>query len=253
MTIKYQQFYYGLEITGDNRYLDFNDGADKTATLKIGTYTFLGLSNEIARAMNTVTTIEVTSSINRTTRISEISAASAFTILGATGPYSATNVLSLIGFEAIDYPSATTQVGTDPSGEVWSPQFCIRGYVPFEENIKAVSSSVNQAASGETESFTFGLESYMMGDFAYINDGFTTDGEIKYSTTGRQDAINFLTYAIGKKKMEFMFDETDPDAFTSCILEKTSSDSKGTGFKLERMGGLDPFKKTGMLTFRRIN
>lgn len=256
MSLIYQQFYYGLEITNDNKYLDFNEGGTiYAATLKVGSYTYVGLQNEISRALNAASLIsdDYTVAINRTTRITTITkAASTFSILGMTGSHSGQSVLSLIGFESVDTSTAGAHSGTLVTGSVWNPQFPITGYIPFNENIKAADSSVNKSVSGETESFTFGTETFMNGEFLYINDGDTTSSEIRYDATGRQNTIDFLTYAIGKKKLEFMFDDTNPNTFTACLLESTAADKKGTGFRLDRMSGLDSFKRTGKLVFRGI-
>lgn len=256
MSLTYQQFYYGLEVTSSNKYLDFDEGGTPySAVLKIGSYTYVGLQNEIARAMNAASLLsdDYSASMDRTTRITTIEKASGtFSILGATGSYSGQSILSVIGFAAVDTSAAATHSGTSESGESWNPQFPISNYIPFNENIKAADSSVNKSVSGETESFTFGTESFMSGEFLYMNDGFSTNSEIKNDATGRQKAIDFFTYAIGKKKLEFMYDETDPNTFTACLLESTSADSKGTGFRFDRMRGLDTYKRTGKLVFREI-
>ena len=89
-------------------------------------------------------------------------------------------------------------------------------------------------------------------DLLFITD-LEMDGKvIRNNPTGKQDAIDLLTFAIKRGPIEFMPDKDNSADFTQVILDRTPQDGKATKFKLREETGknLPNIYKTGKLDFR---
>ena len=252
----YSKFYYGHTVDETNYFLDFQENADPAivAQIDIGQYTLTDFVDAVARAMNLVGTQEYTVSVNRTTRIITVTAASGtFELLPSTGVNASNSIFGLLGFES-DTGSGTSHVGTLASGSEWIPQFKAQDFVDFEDQQKAVDGVTRQSTNGKVESVRFGTTKTMDARFTFITDIIQNNGLITSDSSGVLNARTFLEYATTKADLEFIPNKDDPDTFTECVLESTSSDSSGIGFKLEEMysKGLVGYYDTGILKFRKL-
>ena len=118
---------------------------------------------------------------------------------------------------------------------MWRPQSIIEEYKPIRYNKEKISPSVNESASGVLNVLTFGDRSFMTGVFRYITDKPQSNkSPIDSNPTGRQDAVDFMEVAIKKHVMEFMENRDDVNTFNKVLLERTSQNSKGVGYELEK-------------------
>ena len=64
---------------------------------------------------------------------------------------------------------------------------------------------------------------------------------------------NFLSFCIGKGRLEFMIDQENENVFDKVLLESTPESKDGVSYRLKEMNGLQGFFETGKLKFRRVN
>ena len=122
----------------------------------------------------------------------------------------------------------------------------------FEDMVKTESSTVNTSASGRVEVISYGKVNYMMANIKYATD-IVNQGVIRNNANGVADLRNFMNYIINKYPIEFLPDIDDPNNFTTCILESTALEKKGTAFQLYELygQGLANYWETKELTFRQ--
>lgn len=105
-------------INSGNNKLDFNDGAARTATITPGNYTRSSLAPEIKAAMEAVSALTFTVTIDRNSLIVTIAATGPFSILLVTGPNAPTgtgmSIEKVIGFARADTGSAVSHSGSSP-------------------------------------------------------------------------------------------------------------------------------------------
>jgi hypothetical protein len=250
-------FYFGTEITDDNRLIRFiEDGLPLIAELTPGKYSLTDLAREASRAMNVVGDQDYRVSINRSTRIATIEAE----LVGATDftlslSETSASAFSLLGFTGSDLTGNTEYSGTAKVGLEYRPQFRLQGFVDFDDNQKAVESSVLTSASGRVETVRFGIYKLMEAEIKFITDiDQGVGGYIRTNNSGVADARRFMEYAVTKGDMEFIPDAKSPAVFTKCILESTPESSEGVDFKLkeEFAQGLTGYYTTGLLVFREV-
>lgn len=96
--------------TGTNDKLDFNDGADRNATLAAGTYPhpYTGLLADIKAKMDALSAIDFTATYNNDTDKITIAGTGAFTLEWATGANTATGVHTTLGYTVADTASGTS-------------------------------------------------------------------------------------------------------------------------------------------------
>lgn len=249
----YSGFTYGHNITSANDYLNFDDGVGEVgAQIDVGAYTLNDFLGKVLEAFNAEGTQEYTGSIDRITRKITIEALANFDLLVTTGTQSTISAYALMGFTS-DKTGSNTYESDVASGSFYEPQFLLQTYVAFEDNIKTAKASVNETANGTVEVVSFGKNEFMECNITLATD-IVPQGAIKENPTGVSDLRAFLNYAINKNPMEFVFDLENPDVFESCLLEKTGSDSKGTGFKLNELYArkLVGYFETKTLTFRKL-
>ena len=253
----HSKFYYGWQITNQNKYIDFNDGAGvKTATLKVGYYSSTDLMIEIKKKMDALSTLDFTVSFNRTNRKFTISSTSSFSLLFSTGPNAAQSAAILLGYTATDKTSASSYLAENVSGYEYETQFYIQSYKDTSTNRKAIDGTVNKSASGAIEVIKFGNERFMEGEFLFITNIIQESiSIIRTNSQGREDFIQFIEWCTEKAPIEFIKNENDPSTFQTLVLESTPSDSKGLDYDLIEMydRGLAQYYRSGVLKFRLIS
>jgi hypothetical protein len=250
----HSKFYYGWQITNENKYLDFNDGSGvKTATLKVGYYTSASLAKEISSKMNSISLVDFFVSFNRTTMKFTISAATNFSLLFATGPFFERSVYSVIGHNQLDKTGSNSYLGENASGKSYATQFYIQSYRDPSSGRKSVAGVINESSNGDIEVVKFGNKRFMTAEFLFITDLPQETGSIvRNNFNGRAEFIELMEWLTEKAPVEFIKDESKVDVYREYILESTPTDSKGLDFELteEYAKGLPNYWNSGILTFR---
>ena len=251
------KFYFGVSVDSDNNILDIDEGTGSfPVTLAVKAYAPSEIATALSSALNQAGTLTYTVTLNRTTRLLKITASGTFSIRRATGPNSASNIYSILGFPGgTDLTGLSQYEGTVGVGFEFEPQFYLLDYVPLDHNVKSVKASVNETGSGAVEVIRFGTKRYMECSIDFISDRKFIGDEIWSSNpNGIADALQFMGYAIQKSTLEFMPNRLDVANYTKLILESTESDSQGTGFKLlEMLDYGEGLYKTGRLVFREVS
>jgi hypothetical protein len=143
------------------------------------------------------------------------------------------------------------------SGSEYKPQFLLQKYTPFEKNKSFAQAKVNQSASGVVEVISFGSVEIMECRIEFITDINQGTGSTPIETdlNGVDNTLDFLNYCITKGNIEFIPDRDAPNTYQKCLLESTSSNRNGTGFKLNELTGrrLTGYFSSGLLRFRKVN
>lgn len=251
------KFYFGVSVDTENNVLDIDEGTGSfPVTLAVKAYAPSEIATALSSALNQAGTLNYSVTLNRTTRLLRITASGAFSIRRATGPNSASNIYSVLGFPGgTDLTGLSQYEGTAGVGFEFEPQFYLLDYVPLEHNVKSVKASINETGSGAVEVIRFGTKRYMECSIDFISDQKFIGDEIwESNVNGVSDALNFMGFAIEKATMEFMPNRLDVANYTKLVLESTESDSQGVGFRLIEM--LDygaGIYRTGRLVFREIS
>lgn len=250
------KFYYGHTIDETNNKLDFDEGgAELTATLDTGEYTLTEFCVEIKRALEEVGALTFTVTVNRSTRIITVAAGSNFTLRVTTGTNILTAPWSLMGF-AVNKTGSNSYAGDSASGSTYTPQFTLQDYVPPTNNKKSMQSTLQETANGDVELVRFAVLRMIE-----MNIRFCTDipqspiGPITNNANGLANIRTFMDYLVTKAPVEFMPDVSTTGTFYKVILDSTSDDSKGSGYKLkERTDLMIPgYYDTQLLTFRVLS
>jgi hypothetical protein len=250
------KFYFGVQIDSDNNILDIDEGSGSfSVTLAVKAHSPSEIATALASALNSSGSLTYTVTLNRTTRILRITASGTFSIRRATGPNSASNIYSRLGFAGSgDLTGLMQYDGNSGVGYEFYPQFYLLDYVPLEHNIRSVKASINETGSGAVEVIRFGTKRYLEFSIEFItNQKFISTDIWTSNPSGIEDALNFMDYAIQKSTIEFMPDALDVARYSKVLLESTESDQSGTGFKLIEM--LDygtGMYRTGRLVFREV-
>ncbi len=252
----FSKFYYGYEITADNCSIDFNDGgADKVATLAVGTYSLTKLLIVTAAALNAASSVEWTVTVNRATRIITLTSASSTTVLGATGDNFSTSALPTLGLNSADH-TGTTHVGATASGSSYSPGFLLEDYKDKTQTRKLINPTINKSTSKQKVSVQyFGVEQFYKFNIKWItNQHVGTSAVWRSSNTALEDAKSFLNWIMTKSIIEFMPDENDEATYDRMYLDSAEADADGVGFDLKEYfdKNLPGFYETGLLTFTVI-
>lgn len=251
-------FYYGHKIDENNNFIDFADsfgGPEKTAEIPVGSYTLTKFLDVIVNALNGASVLNWDYSIDRATRIVTITSSGPADILFGTGTHFLNSPAALLGFAQADVTNETSFVGTSPTGSEWKPQFPLQDFKSKDNNKKLVNAVVTKSASGDSVSVqSFGTDRFIKLNAKYITNQ-PTDGLLRYSASGVDDAEAFMDYIIEKNPIEFMEDEDDRDSFERVYLESTATDPTGTAYELTEYVDrqLPEYFETGVLTFKVIN
>lgn len=250
------KFYYGWQITTANRNLDFNDGANKTAVLKVGYYTSQSLALEIKKKMDALSSLDFTVTFNRITRRFTISSTANFSLLFSSGSNSGTSPALVLGYTNTDKTAASSYLAESVSGYEYKTQFPIQSYKDPSTNRKAIDGVVNESASGISEVIKYGNKRFMEAELLFVTNIIQADGSvIRTNYQGREDALQFLEWCTERGQVEFMKDENKPSEFNIFELESTPTDSKGLDFDLIEMydRSLPYYYRIGPLKFRLIS
>lgn len=251
----YSTFYYGWKITDANRYLDFNDGTNKTATLSIGTYSAIELVNEIKKQMDAVSSLNFTVAFDRVTRKFTIATTVNFILKVTSGVNALISVFPLIGFTGADRTGSTGYVGNLTSGVKYTPQFRLQSYRPTSKNRRAIDGVINKSASGKIEVIKFGDERFMDCEIVFITNIIQEFGSIiRTNDNAVQEYIDFIQWCTDKGTVEFMENEIDVSVFEVLLLESTEQDPDGLDYQLIELYDRDlpEYFRSGNLKFKLI-
>lgn len=249
------KWYYGHTVDETNFSLDFDEGGGELrASLEVNDYTLEELAAEIARAMTEAGGQDYSTSVNRTTRKITISASSNFSLLVSSGSRTGTSVFPLAGFTGSDRTGSSSYEGDSASGKEYKPQLVLYDYTPFDDGLEKIDPTVNESASGEIESVSFGNRKLMECNIRFVTDIQNASDQHDNDANARANLRDFLKFAVTKAKMEFMEDRNNPGSFDKVLLESTSEERSGTGFRIEKMldEGIPGFYESGDLTFRKV-
>ena len=246
---KKSAFLYGLEVTANNRSLDFkavSGGPQISATLPLGFYSLSDLLTAVAAAMNTADNLHTyTVTVNRTVnsgtenRVTIATNGIFLSLLFASGTRAASTIAPLLGYTSTDKTAALTYTAQASSGIFVLPKEFGYNYIPPEMNRK-VFGSLNITASGQKEAIVFQIQKFFQVQFKYEPEAYVISAWTP-----------FMTWAIQQKALEFTPDLSLPSNVINCTLEKTGADSKGLGYAFKEMLPNFPFfYDSGMLTFR---
>lgn len=265
MTIQtYSGFTYGHTITENNKFLDFNEtvSGNLTAELNVGSYSLANFVDEISRAMNAASLNEsYTVSLDRTDNRNRITinGSNTFSLLISSGDTASQSVFSLAGFNGSDLSGSSSYEGDSPSGSLFEPQFLLQDYIPFDNDQRANNVTVNETPSGVLEVIKFGNINFMTCNVKYqknqsLDEPRAKNNIIKFSTTGYSDLLAFIRYGVTKAPIEFIPDLDTPAVFQKCLLESTTKEKDGTGFRIRELyaEGFAEWFETGTLVFRKL-
>jgi len=246
-------FYYGYTVDATSNTIRMNEGSgDIDVTLPSGKYTLTDYINAVSIAINAALTQDYTIAVDRVTRLVTISAPLDFE-LKIADIFPLNSGYPIMGFTVLSNLSGSNAYTSDSaSGSIYLPQFFLQRYVDFEDWKEFIDGSVKESANGLEEIVSFGLKQFMEFDIKFITDremGF--DAPIENNNTAIQDTRDFMDYLTAKGDLEFMKDRDDRNSFLECRLERTSSSSKGIGYKLKEPR-FDGYFETGKLKFRKI-
>ncbi len=251
----FSKFYFGYEITPENQFLDFGEGgAELTAELAVGAYTFTQFLDVIETALNDAGALTYTVTASRTTRFITIAANGTYQLKTSTGTHLGSDPFLLIGFTGNDKTGTNTYTGGTASGSSYAPQFILQDHVPTTNWKSASSASVNKTASGRVEVVKFGDEQFMQANIKYVTN-ITQDGTIVHTNSnGVSNLLTFMDWLTEKFPVEYMADSGTVSTYENLILESTPDDSKGTGYKIKELydQGLPGYFETGVLKFRVV-
>ena len=253
----WSKFIYGTSIDATNDYGDFKEGATSfAANVSSGPYTLAELITAVQAAFNAVGGQTYTVSLDRTTGLVTISAASNFSLLLSSGANVGVSFWSILGFtQAADLTGANTYTGASRAGKIYYPQFLLQSYVSPDDYQVSYEPMVNRTADGRTELVRFGVDKMIEMDIQFITDLAMDGAVIKNNPTGVADVEAFLQDITGKSRFEFVPDVDTPSTLYKCVLESMPNYKDGTGYKLiERFAdGLPGVFGTGLMTLRVVS
>lgn len=254
----FSKFYYGLTITGENKYLDFDEGSGElTAEIQTGSYTLEDLAQAVENALNLAGIYSYVVSVNRSSRVLTIQSTSPVSWLAATGTHA---VLGFGAFEALGYPatdvsSVTSFVASEGIGSVYLPQYLLQDYVDEKDSRRNRFATVSMSASGKVQMQSFGVDRFFEFSINYATD---IPQPIGSPIVGNQNGVSelraLMQWLKDKNAVEFMPNKDDVTNYYRIVLESSPGAADGSGYKLlEKYGdGLPGYFDTGVLTFRII-
>ena len=131
----------------------------------------------------------------------------------------------------------------------------MQDYVDQKDSRKLREPTLHTSSAGLVRVQSFGTDRMFEFSMKFATDIFQpSSGPIVNNSTGVDDLREFMQYCIQKKFLEFMPDKDLPNTFYRVVLESTSDDGKGMGYKLQEQysKGLVGYYETGILKFRII-
>lgn len=243
-------FNYGFSVTQFNNSIDFRTvslGPIKTAKLNFGYYSLSDLLTEITTQMkaadpNFTYVVTANRSINGglENRITITCSSGYFDLLFATGPFNASTVAPLIGFNLVDYTGSTSYTSSISAGSVLVPNYIGYNY-KAPEQYRKVQGSRSVSASGIKESVVYSIMNFI-------------EVEFKHEPKSRVNTewIALGDWMIQQRGFEFTPEISSPGVFYNVTLDKTASDTNGMGWTMpEQLGeGFPNFYRTGALLMR---
>jgi len=239
---------YGLEVTTNNRSIDFKaagGGPEIQATLTVGFYSLQTLADEIAAQLNAANPVNVyTVTVDRTVgggtsnRMTITTGGAYLSLLFLTGTRSGSTAAPLLGYNVSDYTGATSYLSASGAGTALTTDQ--RGYTYLPETInRKVFGAVNVAASGLKEAVVFQIQRFIQVEY-------------KYEPASKIPSwTDFMQWAIQQRFFDFTPDISDPATFYVVTLESTALDKQGLGFQFKEMLPSFPnFYQTGPLNMR---
>ena len=254
----YSRFYYGLTISGTNKYIDFDEGSGElNAEIQTGTYTPEDLADAVQEALNNTGTYNYTVSFNRTSRILTIASSSPVDWLAATGTNVGlgTSAYATLGYPAVDILGSTSFTASSAIATVYLPQYKLQDFVDQEDSRKNRSPSVAVAASGKVQLQTFGIDRMFEMNIRFATNIFQpSGGPILNNQNGVQNLRNFMRWVSNKNTVEFMPDTNAPNTYFRLVLDTAPGAGDGSGYRLQEQfsRGLVGYYDTGILMFRVI-
>ncbi len=251
------KFYYIDRVTSNDNLLNFDEGLiESTAEITPSAYSVTQLATAVQTALNLAGGQTYTVSFDRDTRFITISAASNFDLLVSSGSNAGLSIFTKIGFTGADRTGANSYTGDTAIASEYMPLFPLQNFRGFEDNEQALSASINESADANVvEVISFGRKRLMSFNVRYVTDqaaGFK-DSIFGDNPNLVQETRDFLSFIIGKSRLEFMKDETDPNTFDVVLLESTSQSRTGTAYELRELYDVGlGYYETGTLTFRKI-
>lgn len=243
-------------LTPSQIFVDFSEGGPTLiAELDPKGYAPTELAQALQDAMNLAGNLIYSVAFNRVTNKITIAANGIFQLRISSGPHSGAGIFPILSFDQnSDLTGANNYTGSGSCGEAYFPQFFLLDYISTDHRQEAVEANVNVTASGEVEVVKYGTQKFMECSIEFINDySWDSTSMIEENKTGVSDAIKFLQYIIKKDHVEFMPDRDDLLTYETLLIESTSENSKGIGYRLDEdlsMGA--GFYKTGKLVFRKV-
>ncbi len=258
MITTFSKFIYGTTITSANNLGDFKEGATSfIATLGNSPMTLGEIVVAVAAAFNMVGGQTYTVSINRTSGLVTISAASNFSLLLSSGISVGQSFWSILGFhQGADLTGSNTYTGSVQAGSTYLPQFLLQSYVGPNEYRKSIDPTVNRTATGRTELVSFGVDQMIEMDIQFITNLVMDGVVIKNNPNGLTQADAFLQdITNGKSRFEFVPDILNPGTFLKVVCDVTQGFNDGSGYKLQEqyMQNLPGVFNTGVILLRVVS
>lgn len=253
----WSKFNYGIQITVNNRFLNFSEGGPElTATLETGDYTLGQFPSIVEAALNQAGALTYEVVVDRldNNRMT-ILADGTFSLLINTGSQSGTAPFLLMGFNYPgDLTGSATYSGNEDTGSQYFPQFLLQSYVDRLNFRQSNEATVNKTATGRVEVVNFGILQFFEMDVKFITDLPMDNVVIKNNPNGYMDAINLFADISQKYKFEFVPDVDDPETIYKVVLESFPGFNDGTGFKLKELfaQNLPDIYETGVFKLRLI-
>ena len=245
-------FLYGLEVTKNNRYIDFRvvpAEPIRTAVLPLGFYSLTSLTQAVVSALKGAAPAETfTCTANRTfnggleNRVSMTAVTAAFfEVYFNTGANAATSARTLLGYSATDLTGALSYQGSSSAGVALSPSWWGKNFKPPEFYRKNFG-TVNVSASGQKESIVFAIQRFIGVEFEHEPNS--------SAFAAWPPLINWL---IQQRPFDFTPEIDQPTVVYQVTLESSPEDGKGLALQLKEMLPSKPFQwTTGPLVFRLI-
>jgi len=249
-------FYLTNEILESNAFINFDEGGGElSAQISVGLYSMEELAAAVSVAMNAAGGLTYSVGFNRLDRTFTILADGVFDLLTNSGTQLGASPWSVLGFSTdVDRTGLTTYTGNLLAGQQYITQFPLQDFVGPDFNIEKIDPTINESASGEIETISFGDRRFIEGSLEYITNELMDGKVILNNPNGVADALNFLKNIIRKGGFEIMLDESDRLNFFKVKLDSTPSSRNGTGFKLLELTSqnLPGFYRIGPLKLRII-
>jgi hypothetical protein len=255
MVYTWSKFYYGFEVTDENKYLSFSEGGPELiAEVRVGRYSLTTGLLRVASAMSDAGGQTYSVTLDRVTRTATISAAAPFSLLVTSGSTSANSIYPLIGLTGADRTGTNIYTGNAVVAKEYRPQFKLQDYISPKHYKRSIDPSVRKAADGTVEVVRFGVERLIQMNLVMATD-LPGDGMvIRNNPTGVDDLQDFMDWLITKAQLEFMEDEDDPGQYLTMLLERSPESQTGTDYRLQERydRNLPGYYDTGRLIFRVV-